>query len=482
MRTLRGFSDAISSVYRDIFAQELPPLRQITSDEHKDESKAMMYERTLPTKHVCALLVHALTQSKATQVSFEQHRRTSGIVFQLLQSLCVSRSGGRLTIRHLGTGAPLTVAANNVFSSEDVWAESVRAVLEEEWMAHCADSTRFWHRSTHGTMTIPEFVLFGLDGHGSLKRFSFLRMAAQDLLKQCFAALTHSCLMELSRPTSLSSGPAQLGTTTKVRKGAAVKAYFDACEMVASGDELDLDMIKELMEPEYQLYPLYVAAADSGHAGVSRDRLYVIMRHVSTTDCLYDPLDLYVYIRQHITERVATQPCDYMIGSDEEVQLEAMSVASVRGIVYVPGERNLRYLLNDREKTNLQKACQVYWERFQRDPWQDPNLAIFLGDNVDYSLCWSAISKRIPAFRLNQGKTFFPFFRRWMCASERLAALGMPVRPEVAEGMGVPKLPVRDIHRANQLAGNCMMLPTVALVQLVALSCVASKKATGSRY
>ena len=240
-------------------------------------------------------------------------------------------------------------------------------------------------------------------------------------------------------------------------------------------------MIKGLMEPDYQLYPLYVSAADCGHAGVSRDRLYVILRHVSTTDCLYDPLDLYVYIRQYITER-ATQPRDYMIASEEEVQLEAMSEAGKRGIVYVPGEGDLRYLLNEREKNNLQNACQIYWERFQQDPWQDPNLAIFLGDNVGYSLCWSASSGRIPAFRLNSGKTFFPFFRRWMCASERLAALGMPVREEIAQGMGVPKLPVRDIHRANQLAGNCMMLPTVATVQLVALSCVASKQVTGSRY
>ena len=235
-RNFKGCNDVVSAVHDDMYGEKPAKLRQITADREKDAGQAMMYERTLPTNHVCALLVHALTAGKATQVSFEQHRRTSGILFDVLHRVCSSRFGGMLSIRHLGTGARSTVAANSVFSSEDVWAESVRALLEEEWMAHCHDDTRLWHRSSCSTMTVPEFVVFGLDGHGSLKRFSFLRIAAQDLLKQCFDALTHPCLVELSRPVSLSSGPAQLGTTSKIRKGAAVKAYFDACEMVASGD------------------------------------------------------------------------------------------------------------------------------------------------------------------------------------------------------------------------------------------------------
>ena len=244
----------------------------------------------------------------------------------------------------------------------------------------------------------------------------------------------------------------------------------------------DIGMLTELMEPDYQLYPIYASSQDCGHAGVSRERLYIILRHIQSTDCIYDPMDLYHHIKTYIMARAQTLPCDYMIATGQEILLEALATAQKRKIPFRPGEKDLRYLLNARETDVLTKACDQYWARFHRDPCQDPNLAIFLGDNVEYSLTWSAVSGKIPTFRLNSGKTFFPFLRRWMCSSERLASFGFPVRRDVAEWMGVPPVLIKDQRRASELAGNCMLLPTVAIVQLVALACVASKKATGSLY
>lgn len=240
-------------------------------------------------------------------------------------------------------------------------------------------------------------------------------------------------------------------------------------------------MLQSLMYPEYQLYIIKNDCADVGHFGMARTRTYVIMRHVETTDCLYDPFGMYEEIKKYITSRVQTQPSDYMIATPEEVALEAQHVASVRKVQYVPGTMDLTYLLNEREKATLDAGCAMYWKRFSKDTFQDKNLAIFLGDSHTFDITWSAVSKRIPTFRLNTGKMFFPFYKRWMCSSEKLAAFGFPIRG-VATTIGCPPLLIRDWRRANQLAGNCMVLPCIAIVQMIALTCIASKSATGSLY
>ena len=87
-----------------------------------------------------------------------------------------------------------------------------------------------------------------------------------------------------------------------------VLSVFFACLHVT--ETFDVPMIQALMEPEYQLYPLLVDSADCGHAGTARKRYYVIMRHVASTDCIFDPFELYELIREYITERVQTQPQD----------------------------------------------------------------------------------------------------------------------------------------------------------------------------
>lgn len=248
-----------------------------------------------------------------------------------------------------------------------------------------------------------------------------------------------------------------------------------------STKNFDTDMLENLMSPEYQLYIIKNDCADVGHFGMARTRTYIIMRHVETTDCLYDPVEMYQEIKEYIRSRVQTRPSDYMIATPEEVALEAQHVSRVRMVPYVPGNMDLTYLLNEREKKTLDAACAQYRKRFSKDPFEDQNLAIFLGDSHTYGITWSAVSNRIPTFRLNTGMMFFPFYRRWMCSSEKLAAFGFPIR-DVATTMGCPPLLIRDWKRANQLAGNCMVLPCIAIVQMVALSCIASKSATGSMY
>ena len=233
-KSFRSIWALIAENYKDLFRSSIPDLRQCMSDKRKDETKAMMYERTLSTNTLCAFLVSALTAVHASQR--EPHMRTCGLVFELLRKICDSSEARSVTIRHLGTGRQIVFDVNQRISSKQVWCESVRSSLEAAWEACCEDADRVWHRSTCQNITIPEFVVFGLDGLGPMAEFSFLRIAAQDLLKQCLAALTPTCLNEITVETTLSSGPALLGTTSKVRRGAAVRAYFEACSMVARGD------------------------------------------------------------------------------------------------------------------------------------------------------------------------------------------------------------------------------------------------------
>ena len=240
--------------------------------------------------------------------------------------------------------------------------------------------------------------------------------------------------------------------------------------------------ITALMEPEYQCYPMYCSSEDAGHAGAARTRTYIIMRYIAETDCLGDPIELYYKIADCVKSQVATEPKDYMIATQEEIRLEAQSVARSRGIVYNPHRADLEYLLLPRELDVLNFARNKYESTYNRAPDTDPNLAIFLGDNSSYSVTWSAHSHRIPTFRMNAGMMYFPYYGRWMCHAEKLATFGFPVRASLASALGTPTVPVRDERRAASLAGNCMVLPVVTIVTLVALSCVADKKCTGSAY
>ncbi|CAE7328809.1 unnamed protein product [Symbiodinium necroappetens] len=130
------------------------------------------------------------------------------------------------------------------------------------------------------------------------------------------------------------------------------------------------------------------------------------------------------------------------------------------------------YFLNDREKKVLSTLNKTYKTKFKKQPTAEHNLVFFLGDS-DKRTTWSATSGRVPTLRMNRGKLFLPSKRRWLCAVEKLATLGFPVAPGQAMAMGVPQLPVLDIHRASLIAGNSMNFANVCIVQLVALTCFA---------
>ena len=234
-----------------------------------------------------------------------------------------------------------------------------------------------------------------------------------------------------------------------------------------------MEMLEET-HSAYDFYQLFISPADAGHAGTARDRTYVIGCHSSRTTCTYDPELLLGRISRRMRRKVRTRPSDYFFADTIEVALEAKRLAERRGICFQPGERDLSYLLTEAERHRLKAYEDAFRQKFRQEPGNCRDLVVFLSDNPSAGwTTWSAVSGAIPTFRRNakHGLMWAPFLRRWMVAREKLACLGWPVLPSMAAAMSSPVVPVRDIARAADLAGNAMHFNAVGLAQLIALSC-----------
>ena len=199
----------------------------------------------------------------------------------------------------------------------------------------------------------------------------------------------------------------------------------------------------------------------------------MVGRHRQLSCCSHDPLEVADNMRAAVIAFIQTRPSDYLIASEDEVLLDAQECARKRGVEFLEGCTDLWYLLLEREQKAVLTLDEQYWVRFNADPCEDADLCYFLGDSPEYSRTWSAVSGKIPTFRMNSrsGKYWFPMFRRWLTAKERLALMGFPVIPEMACALKVGVFPSLDVHRASDVCGNAMHFSSTALMQLVALSC-----------
>lgn len=105
-----------------------------------------------------------------------------------------------------------------------------------------------------------------------------------------------------------------------------------------------MSIVLALLGTHYDAYPLDVSPADIGFKGVSRNRRYIYLVNKQTGVYLYDIYEAYQLICRRVGAVVHTRPRDYMIGTDEHIQLEAMATARSRGTVYI-------------HETQLAKCC-----------------------------------------------------------------------------------------------------------------------------
>ncbi|CAK9031406.1 Uncharacterized protein SCF082_LOCUS19629 [Durusdinium trenchii] len=235
--------------------------------------------------------------------------------------------------------------------------------------------------------------------------------------------------------------------------------------------DLDMGMVEDCHGPEYDFYQTMMQPQDCGHAGVSRQRTYVIGVHNQRSVVLHDPWCLQDVLKTKLCDRV-TWPSDYLVATPTEIQLEAEAKARARKVVYQPHSTDLTYLLSTRELMALDQYEQEYFNRIGVPATLDEDLIVFLGDNPGYSLTWS-LNGKIPCYRVNakSGLHWSPRFQRFLTSKEKLATLGWPVTPEICTSMRAPIIPTLDVKRASDLAGNGMHLSNVGTAQILALTC-----------
>ena len=183
--------------------------------------------------------------------------------------------------------------------------------------------------------------------------------------------------------------------------------------------DLDVETLDSLLSDMYDRYQLYVEMADCGHSGASRNRTYVIYVLSGRYELLHDPRDLYRMVSSANRTLFQTEPSDYFEAPALELAMEAMDACRARSVEYVPGAASWHYILNRRETRVIETLNQMYWARFRSNPERDGNLIYFLGDNPDFCVTWSAVSRRVPCLRRNIGKLWIPSRGRWMTPAER---------------------------------------------------------------
>ena len=181
--------------------------------------------------------------------------------------------------------------------------------------------------------------------------------------------------------------------------------------------------IKTLLIDMYMMWPIYTDMPDVGHSGASRSRVYIIFALRGAFTLLCNPQDLASQIFAAVRELPGTRPRDYLFAPQLDLKLEASEVCRVRKIQFRPNETDFSYMMTDREKAVVEELDQAYLQRFGSAPHLNEDLCYFLGDSPTWAMTWSAISQRVPTFRRNTGKMWFPAFRRWMTSAEKLLAL-----------------------------------------------------------
>lgn len=222
----------------------------------------------------------------------------------------------------------------------------------------------------------------------------------------------------------------------------------------------------------YAFHQQWSEPGDFGYSGTARKRTWVIGCNEELTTCLFDPHDLFDTVKAAFKERgVVAQVHDYLLASPSEVLMESQHYER-HNYVRSDDPHDLRPFLSERELSVKLPRDVEYRRRFPNSlgPESDPDLVYFLGDSENY-LSWSAVSGKVPTFRMTKGKYWLPAFNRWMTHKEKLLAMGFPCAPELARSLRVPLIGVTDFLRAADVCGNSMHFQSAGIWQLIALSC-----------
>ncbi|CAE7205294.1 unnamed protein product, partial [Symbiodinium sp. CCMP2456] len=213
----------------------------------------------------------------------------------------------------------------------------------------------------------------------------------------------------------------QEGPSGKVYIAWAAQHKLKQTPLLILENDMKMTAIAALLEDDYLVIPLRVSPSDAGHHGISRDRLYVFCSHRKAGRYLYDVHEAYACVSKKLRRYIHTRPRDYFVASDTDIHLDAHRIATQRRVPFAPGVRDLSYLLNSRELEQKAGYELHYRLRFGGNAEDDEDCCVYLGDNVLWTVTWSAVSGRIPTLRRGSGKMWNCSKQRWMCPVEKLA-------------------------------------------------------------
>ena len=124
---------SIEHAFRVLFKSDPPELRQTAHDKTKDVTKAMMHEKTLPSKWVFALCYFGMV---CPDFSDDMPDRVSTVIHALLESLCqIPGVCDSLSIIQVGTGGTRLPLTSDTVDADSVWPGSVKEMLAHKWQS-----------------------------------------------------------------------------------------------------------------------------------------------------------------------------------------------------------------------------------------------------------------------------------------------------------------------------------------------------------
>jgi hypothetical protein len=163
------------------------------------------------------------------------------------------------------------------------------------------------------------------------------------------------------------------------------------------------------------------------------------------------------------------EPHDALMAPNAEISAEH---ARAKSRVLKRSKRRsntFRSLLAPSERKFLSVYIRKWKARFGIHPRCDRNCFFMLSDNPDRTPTWSAHG-RLPAFKKSAGKLWSESAERWLTPLERMAALGFPVYPRLAQAAQCPVLEF-EFQSLSAMAGNAWHCANAGMVLMCALAC-----------
>lgn len=224
----------------------------------------------------------------------------------------------------------------------------------------------------------------------------------------------------------------------------------------------------------YWIFSSVMDCADLGFHLISRKRRYTIMYHKAKCRPVCHPVKLYVFLTETMKTSLGnweSQIWHCFLADDAEISLEVAPAASRVGIPVEVAMQDMTKLLTPGEVSRLQAYTESWVQRFGHHPCHCPWAIFNLRDNPEAGwLTWSAAGGRIPGLRTGTQKLWSPFLRRWLTNKELLAAMGVPVYPQLANAAGVALVAVAPGPDAWHMLGNMMHIASVGTAIFVAMA------------